>query len=49
MLTLLSFYKDMVFESDLNVGADFVIYSGDWNVTINNELDNKNYINVIIP
>ena len=32
---------------DLNV--DFVIYSGDWNVTINPELDNKNYIHINNP
>ena len=39
----------MVFESDINIGAYFVIYSGDWNVTINHELDNKNYIHVNNP
>ena len=38
------FYKDCVFESDNNIGVDYVLYAGDWNVTINPSLDNKNYI-----
>ena len=33
----------MVFESDLNVGTEYVIYCGDSNVTINPDIDNLNY------
>ena len=46
MLTRLCSLKDVIFESDLNVGAEYVIYSGDWNVTINSDLDSRNYLHV---
>ena len=38
-----------MFESDLNVGAEFVLYAGDWNVTIDPSLDNKGYLHVNNP
>ena len=28
------FYKEIIFESDLNLGAEYIIYSGDWNVSL---------------
>ena len=45
----LSYFKDVIFESDLNVGAEFVMYDGDWNVSINPELDNISYLHVNNP
>ena len=38
-----------MFESDVNVGAEFVLYAGAWNVTINPPLDNKGYLHVNNP
>ena len=28
------YYKYVVFESDLNMGTEYMIYCGDWNVTM---------------
>ena len=36
------FCKECAFESDNNTEAEFVLYTGDWNVTINCAIDNKN-------
>ena len=40
------YFKDAIFESDLNVGAECVLYVGDWNVSINPALDNGSYLHV---
>ena len=39
----------MVFESDLNVGTEYVIYCGDRNITINPDFDNLNYNTLCNP
>ena len=31
------------------MGAEYVIYSGDWNFTINPEIDNRSYLHVNNP
>ena len=43
------YFREVIFESDLNVGAECVVYAGDWNVTVNHELDNKDYLHVNNP
>ena len=36
-------YKESVFESDNNIGVDYILYTGDWNVSFNPALENKNF------
>ena len=37
------YYRETVFKSELNVENEFVIYCGDWNITLNPDIDNLNY------
>ena len=45
----LLFYKKSVSESNNNTETEFVLYTGDWNVTINSALDNKKDLAKIYP
>ena len=40
-----AFYENEVFEKIDTWGAEFTIIAGDWNLTLNPQIDTKNYVN----
>ena len=43
------YLKQTIFESDHNVRTEYVLYTGDWNVTIDPPIDNLNYDTICNP